>query len=647
MQQQILSTLATEALKPTSPFIDALLGPKLERMRTSAKRRELRDRLQDPRINDLLDGYFRRLLARVSEIKTLVFPEQAMPITSIYEPLSLSLMAGKSFDNEVSKEKINLSAKDLKSKQNYLIIDSAGMGKSTFSKHLVLDIFQSTIKIPLFLELRRIDDKETLLGKLSKELDADQRDIDEEFLSLLLEQGGYVIILDGYDELSEVARKTISPQITELALRCEKNIIILTSRPEVGLPEMPSSIAYSIQPLEQKQAASLVLRYDAFAKIEVGKRLIGQFDKVSEEFLETPLLLVLLYKTYGYNQSIATNVTSFYDDVYNAFYKGHDLSKAGFSRPKLSGLDQENFRRLLRGFSFLLLTENKYSVKNRTEGYTIIEKAVNLTLVVPSSVSNFFEDLLVSVPFLINDGGEFRFIHKSIIEFFAAEYLASAPNAEKKIKIICQSAIFSSFRESLNFLLELNPSLYRRAILAPAAKAYLKTKELSEDPIIRSLCFCGVSHLCVNSKSVNRQNINGRHVNILIFLDNANDFSKTLGYSYAKNRINLPSSAWLFLGDQISNEGIDFGDITKYRHEDVNQFSTLHKDFPITSKAILKFTKNSLFVQFSNATLSHLQNLKAKYCWILSDKACKKVLKTIQEERKAQSQIDAVIMRLS
>lgn len=98
MQEKFLSTLVTEALKPASSFVDALLGPKLERIRNTAKKRELKDRLQDPRINDLLEDYFRQLLVRVSEIKTLVFPEQVIPLTSIYEPLSLAMMAEKTSD---------------------------------------------------------------------------------------------------------------------------------------------------------------------------------------------------------------------------------------------------------------------------------------------------------------------------------------------------------------------------------------------------------------------------------------------------------------------------------------------------------------------------------------------------------------------
>lgn len=639
MQEKILSTLVTEALKPASSFVDALLGPKLERIRNSARKRELRERLQDPRINGLLEDYFKRLLARVSEIKTLVFPEQVIPLTSIYEPLSLTIMAGKNFRLKTSTENVKLGAKDLKPKQNYLIIDSAGMGKSTFSKYLVLDIFESTIKIPLFLELRRIDDNESLLGKLSKELDAGQNDIDDKFLSLLLDQGGYVIILDGYDELSENARKKISPQITELALKCEQNTILLTSRPEVGLPEIPRSIVYNIQPLDRKQAESLVLRYDNFAKVNVGERLIDQFDKVSEEFLRTPLLLVLLYKTYGYNQSIATNVTSFYDDVYNAFYKGHDLSKAGFSRAKLSGLDQENFRRLLRGFSFLLLTAGKYSLKSRIEGHEIIEKAVSLTLVTPSSTSNFFEDLLLSVPFLVSDGGEFRFIHKSIVEFFAAEYLASAPDAEKKIKIINRSSLFRTFNEPLNFLLQLNPSLFRRAILAPAAKAYLTTRELIKDPFIRTLYFCGVTHCGVAEDS--RPSM----ARADLWVDLEANSQKMLGFRTRKDILTFPSSTWGFLGDAATTEGIDIQSLVASHKEDVQQILMMQRFTLITSKAIMKYTDNKVFSLIGAMVLRYLQNSNSSSYWILNDEACKSVLKTIQKERKAQSQIDAVILR--
>lgn len=37
--------------------------------------------------------------------------------------------------------------------------------------------------------------------------------------------------------------------------------------------------------------------------------------------------------------------------------------------------------------------------------------------------SFFLSDLLYSVPFIIKDGKEFKFVHKTIPEYFATEYL--------------------------------------------------------------------------------------------------------------------------------------------------------------------------------------------------------------------------------
>ena len=86
MEESTLVRIATEALKPISSFIDALLEPTLMRMRRRAKKRELINRLEAPETNEVLDQYFKRLLRRVSGITTIVFPERAVPLPSIYEP---------------------------------------------------------------------------------------------------------------------------------------------------------------------------------------------------------------------------------------------------------------------------------------------------------------------------------------------------------------------------------------------------------------------------------------------------------------------------------------------------------------------------------------------------------------------------------
>jgi hypothetical protein len=642
MDEKAIATLATEALKPVSRVIDALLAPKLERMRIQAKKRELINRLQDPVVNKLLDNYFKRLLRYVSGITTIVFPQQVLPVPKIYEPLSLEDMIGR----EGFEDQITLTATDLKPGHSYFIIDSAGMGKSTFAKHLVLDIFHSTVNIPLFLELRRIEESESLLGRLSKEIDEEQDDIDEKFLRVLLDQGGYVIILDGYDELTKDARERIREQITNITIRYLENSLVLTSRPEVTLPGFPLGGSYRIQPLERAQAESLVLRYDAVANIEVGKGLIGEFENVSEEFLRTPLLLVLLYRTYGYNHSIASNVNAFYDDVYAAFYKGHDLSKAGFSRDKLSGLDSENFRRLLRGLAFLLLMENRYSLKTRTEGCDVIEKAMKFTSIMPSSASAYFDDLLVSVPLLVSDGTQFRFIHKSIVEFFAAEYLASVPNAEKNIKMIRDSYLSDWFINSFDFLAELNPSLFRRSILAPLARKFLVTKNLFEDPLLRTLSFCEFTHIGIipadgvfEGTQTRWDRLGGRPYAIAHL-----DQSYRLVFIRNDRWEGMSAKVLEFLSKPRQEYDPELYEPTglPWPEKKIPGLPASGRFFSLSSKALLGFFR---YEPFRNSAARVLRSMPWSSIRTLDDDACKSVLTRIREERKAQNLIENIIAR--
>lgn len=646
MQEHMLKTLATEALKPASSIVDALLGPKIENIRKFAKKRDLLTKLEDKTVNDLLENYFKHLLRRVSEIKTLVFPEQVLPLTSIYEPLQLTNAVTKFNANRIDEEElddnsvIKFTAEAVELGKNYLIVDSAGMGKSTFSKYFVLDIFQSTIKMPIFLELRRINESESLLHKLATDIDEHLEYINEDLLEMLLEQGGYIIILDGYDELSESMQKYIGAQITKLATKYEQNTIILTSRPEVSLPDVPNSIGFKIRRLTKEQAQSLILRYDSVADLSVGKDLIKELDTVTPEFLETPLLVVLLYQTYGHNHSIATKVTTFYDDVFNALYKGHDLSKAGFARQKMSQLDSVDFRRLLRGFAFLLTAQQKTNIKSRTEAYDAIEKAAALTSTKLVSASAFLDDLLLAVPLMIKDGNEFRFIHKSIGDFFSGEYLAFAANSEELIRGIQSSNLSQSFTKAIDFLADLNPSLFRICVVAPIAKAFLEKKSIS-NPMIRTICFLGKVEIGLFTQFSKKFETLITEEKFDSFSIHGTNGSTTIAIR-RNNKIRIPAEAWNLLTKPLKDDLklskpmnekklLAFFKIDKWYLVN-NQFSRKISGSPEIKALLLRI----IF------TISNNKEQKSELR-ILDSNLCKEALATIEREKKSQSWINVLI----
>lgn len=647
--------IASEALKPVSSVIDALLSAKLQRIRMWAETRERSSRLGSGTIEALLDRYFRRLLRRVSGITTIVFPQQVLPLPSIYEPLTVSPVL---FGGEARKP--FYSSNSLRAGQNYVIVDGAGMGKSTFAKHSVIEILNSTAKLPIFLELRRISDRATLLETLVAEIDETQRDLDEALLRMLLDEGNFVIILDGFDEIADLRRQEIGKQITELALRCENNSLILTARPEVILPELPNLELFTILPLTRRQAQSLVLRYDAVAEVDVGAKLIEQFDLVLPRFLEVPLLVVLLYRTYGFNQSIATRISSFYDELYNALYKGHDLSKAGFARVKDSQLDSEEFRRLLRGFSFLLAARQKDNLHSKSEGIEIVDEARRLTSAAPATSLAFFDDLLLAVPLFVREGTDFRFIHRSIGEFFAAEFLAYQSNSEQIIERIREGHLYASFINSFQYLSEINPSLFRRFIVAPLAKAILTEVNPVSDAYIRTLMFLGDT--CIGLWPYDKFTDSEIPNHLSVRLPEVKTFS-TLWYSYGHaegiqyvlsigRRIDgerqLPSNAWEAISVEATNlieesQMNPVSDFTGIEHILIPERWERVSDERVLRNVTHPAIGQALRILLAAGPTTEVGRDREHGLRVLSEKHCEDLLEEIQQEDETQDWLKSLI----
>lgn len=373
-------SVAKEALKPTSGVVDALLAPKLKRLRNWASDSDLRTRIDNKRLEEAFATYMRRLLRKVSGVPTLIFPQQVLTLPAIYEPLALEerphttdlkRVADQSSTGGMapsSRRRVAELSLTRPGRRSY-IIDSAGMGKSTFARHLVMREMVERDRIPIFFELRRISEGAALSESLAKDLDELHQVFDREAFLLLLSVGNFLLVLDRLDEVATAARAGLCVQIEELAMKADKSAIILTSRPEVPLPTLSGARLLTFAPLSTTQAQSLVRRYDAIGQIDVGERLIARFPTLPEQFLRTPLLVALLYRSFGYNGEVSAKITSFYDELYAALYKGHDLTKAGFAREKESGLDYDAFRRLLRGFAFILIARQKVDVAERYSGH--------------------------------------------------------------------------------------------------------------------------------------------------------------------------------------------------------------------------------------------------------------------------------------
>ncbi len=489
--------LAIEAIKPAAGFINALLGPKIEKLKLWANEKELKGKLDSDNLSNVMERYLKKLSCRVSEITTLSFSSLKMNIFEAYEPLSIGKIGQFGLPNNENVDFSTLVKGEVKSCS---IIDSAGMGKSTFSKFIVATLLFKSDRIPILFELRKINKDISLVDNLAKEFDFPGKVFDRDLFYKLLELGKFYVVIDGFDEVPLEYQEILSSQIQELSLKGGNNILMLTSRPQDILPDIVNGITLRFLPFTVEQAKNLLRRYDSISNLDVGKRLIDEIDSVPAKFIESPLLVSLLYRTFGVNHSIADRICTFYDEIYHALYKGHDLiNKNGYGREKKSKIDFEDFRKLLRAMCYYMMLNRKTSFVSWSEATKFIDRAASISSIKPTSSSNFLDDLLVSVPLMQKDGNEYRFFHKTLLEFFAAEYIVFDKSSSLLLKKLFDSKIVSTFDKVFEFIAEINPSLFDSVVTYPFALLVSKSnygKSLFEQAlytfIFRQKCKIGL-----------------------------------------------------------------------------------------------------------------------------------------------------------
>jgi NACHT domain len=464
----IETAVAGVAAGPAKGFVDALVGPTINKVRNWSLEREVRAQLRPERLEQSLERYLRRTLTSAASIQSVVFPQHELPLLQSYEPLLLQPVAPRKGDRRF------LLAADLLANLGHVtIIDQAGMGKTTYSKYLLTRVCERTDKIPILFNLRNYEAGEPLVKALLRELHELDKEFGQKLFERLLIAGKFFIILDGFDEVGSNWQSDVRLAIETFAVKCGGSRIVLTTRPQANVPILAGGFQYQFVKLNTQQAHSLIRRYDKFAGIEVGERLIAQLDLVPDELLQTPLLVALLYRTFGANNTVASKITAFYSDTFEALFRGHDLTKAGFHRRKECGLDFDTFRRALQLLAFHAVVKRKISWRSEEDLVEFMETVLQGQPRERTLARKIANDLLMAVPFLVRDGAEFRFIHRTFAEYFAAEFIARHPDSTPLLKKLRERDDWYRNEVVFNHINELSPALTRRVFTLPAANALL------------------------------------------------------------------------------------------------------------------------------------------------------------------------------
>ena len=371
-------------------------------------------------------NYLKQRIDKLSIIDTIVFPNMQVLLDDVYIPLNLYTLSSK---NNHMFSVVNKYPKELFENNNkVIIIDSAGMGKSTILKKIFIECAKSSKRIPFLIELSKIDRENSIIDQMRNQLNPINSEIDEDIVTKLVSKGNFLIILDGYDEIKSSDLDVVNRQITLLTEKASRNKYIISSRPEADtIASLGDFLKYAISPLKRDESFKLLKKYDKYNRNSISDKLIGSIESnLSEsimDFLKNPMLTSLLYRAYDFKKDIPLRKNEFYRQVFEALFMSHDYTKDGYlKREKKSNLAIDDFDKILRYIAFITsrVGEVEYT-KNKILFY--IEKAKDYQRTETFMPSDFFQDILVSVPLFKKDGLSYKWSHKSIQDYFSAKFI--------------------------------------------------------------------------------------------------------------------------------------------------------------------------------------------------------------------------------
>lgn len=170
--------------------------------------------------------YLNKSFDKYSKIKTILYRTEPKYIYNFFE-----------FPKILKEDEI-IDSKDVNNLlgiSHFLIVQgTGGIGKSTFMKHLFINELEKNDLIPIFIELKDLNDKQNdyeISDFVFEKLYNIGYDFNKEYLEYALKSGCFLFLLDGYDEISTNKKNVFLKKLTAFCDRYTENYFVVSSRP--------------------------------------------------------------------------------------------------------------------------------------------------------------------------------------------------------------------------------------------------------------------------------------------------------------------------------------------------------------------------------------------------------------------------------
>jgi len=365
--------------------------------------------IKNRKIENSLQGLSEKI-TDVAKVKTIYKNDSSIDLHEFYIPTRV-----KNVNIQINKI-IDIDEK------NIVLEGTVGQGKSIFMRYLTYQEARLGKRIPIFLELRKLETNQSLEDAVSSTIAEWIPIFSKKNFHVLAESGNLVLFLDGFDEVSRDKIKGFLNEIERWHRYYPKMQMIISSRPGDDIQNINAFKVSQLDPYKYPEQKALIDKLVQEEDVRnILKESIEESNSEIKGLLITPLMVTLYVMIYRASSELPKTQSEFYKNIFSILSTRHDKTKPGYKREFNSSLDEVKLQEIFEHFCFISFRKDEliFSYPRVIEIISAYIKNKNIK----SEAGDILQDFSKVVCLLPVDGLNYTFVHKSIQEYFCASFI--------------------------------------------------------------------------------------------------------------------------------------------------------------------------------------------------------------------------------